>query len=178
MPLQQTLLECYTAAPPDQFACVGGGFQSSVRPQPEICSPERDALVACEVPSVFECITACRAFDVSPLEMPEAVDAPEPSIRADGTSELGPCPEPPLPCERLCWELDARFGRGVPERGMRAQSGSSADLAARAAPVISCAVERAQQCRVAPPPDGEPPLSWTRSFLECAGLPIDFDLFD
>src|SRR5690606_36471649 len=36
--LQATLLDCYESVPPDRFECVGQGFQSTVRPRPEICT--------------------------------------------------------------------------------------------------------------------------------------------
>ena len=171
---QAALLECYESTPADRFACVGQGFQSTVRPQPEICTEQRHALIGCEAPRVLACIDACSALDTSSAV---AGDAGAPSL-ADR------CPGPPFPCERLCWELDARgaaFGGANDE----------ADLAALGEPAIRCALARADECRAAQGSLGEPPapaaplsepaeepLSWTRLFLECAGLPTDLDVFE
>jgi hypothetical protein len=176
LPLQSSLLTCYQAVSPDQFECAGQGFQSTVRPRPEICRPERDALIACEVPPVKECIDVCRELDAS-----------NPFVGADAgaaSSEDGAaagCPDGPVPCERLCWELDARFGRGVAERGMRVTATSDVDLAALGEPYVRCAQEGAASCRngaAAGDSEQGPRVSWTSLFLECAGLPLDLDLFD
>lgn len=121
---------------------------------------------------MLACIEACSALDTSSAA---AGDAGAPSLGAR-------CPEPPFPCERLCWELDARGG---------ALGGASdGDLAALGEPAIRCALARADECRagqprVAEPPEpAEPPgpadepLSWTGLFLGCAGLPADLDVFE
>jgi hypothetical protein len=176
LPLQSSLLTCYQGVPPDQFECAGQGFQTTVRPRPEICRPERDQLIACEVPRVKECIDVCRELDASnpfvggDAGIPSLEDGPAPS-----------CPEGPVPCERLCWELDARFGRGVAERGMRVTATSDVDLAALGEPYVRCAQEGAQSCRsgvVAAGAAVGARVSWTSLFLDCAGLPLDLDLFD
>jgi hypothetical protein len=171
---QAVLLECYESTPADRFACVGQGFQSTVRPQPEICTEQRHALIRCEAPRVMACIEACSALDTSAAAA-DATDAGAPSLGER-------CPEPPFPCERLCWELDAR-GSGV------GGASSNADLAALGEPAIRCALARASECRAdaaltdavvtgAASPTSDEPLSWTRLFLECAGLPTDLDVFD
>lgn len=115
---------------------------------------------------MLACIEACSALDASSA----ASGAGDAGVQSPGDR----CPEPPFPCERLCWELDARGG-----------AGGNADLAALGEPAIRCALSRANECRAARPPLTEPvlaepdePLSWTRLFLECAGLPADLDVFD
>jgi hypothetical protein len=162
---QAALLACYESTPADRFACVGQGFQSTVRPQPEICTEQRHALIGCEAPRVLACIEACSALDTS-----SAVSA----FADAGARSMGErCPEPPFPCERLCWELDARGGGG-------------GDFATLGEPAIRCALARANECRAAElsdptpvePADTGEPLSWTRLFLECAGLPADLDIFE
>jgi hypothetical protein len=160
--------------PPDQFECVGQGFQATVRPRPEICTLERDALILCEVPRVKDCIDVCRELDASD---PFSSVAPPPSAGAPADAV---CPESPLPCEQLCWALDARFGRGEAERGMRVSATSDVDLAALGEPYIRCAQEGARVCRdeAALGAAREARVSWTRLFLECAGLPGELDLFD
>lgn len=181
--LQATLLDCYESVPPDRFECVGQGFQSTVRPRPEICTEQRQALIRCEVPRVMECVDACVALDAAD---PSRADAGA----ADGAS--GECPEPPFPCERLCWELDARFGRGRPTTLTPVDATDDTDLAAIGEPYMRCAQSRAAECRAsggrasggdastAPGDGGLPPAlaaSWTGLFLECAGLPVDFEMF-
>jgi hypothetical protein len=184
---QAALLECYESTPADRFACVGQGFQSTVRPQPEICTEQRHTLIGCEAPRVLDCIQACSAIDTSAASSDAGVQPLDDR-----------CPGPPFPCERLCWELDARgaaFG---------ATSGD-ADLAALGEPAIRCALARANECRTSPsatisepsgaaspepsgtvptepsgtePPPGDEPVTWTRLFLECAGLPTDIEIFE
>jgi hypothetical protein len=77
-----------------------------------------------------------------------------------------------MPCERLCWELDARFG-GAPGAGAE-----GTDLAALGEPFIRCAQEGARRCREGLPMAvaSELDVSWTGLFLECAGLPADLEL--
>lgn len=138
----------------------------------------------------MECVDACMALDAS-----------DPSLAADaGAPGAGSgCPEPPFPCERLCWELDARFGRGRPTTLTSIDVTDDTNLAAIGEPYMRCAQQKAAECRAggaggaldadAPMPAGPaddgmselPPsftLSWTGLFLECAGLPPDFDAFD
>jgi hypothetical protein len=58
---------------------------------------------------------------------------------------------------------------------------SDVDLAALGEPYVRCAQEGAASCRNgAAGGDSEqgPRVSWTSLFLECAGLPLDLDLFD
>ena len=168
--LQATLLECYQNTPADRFACVGQGFQSTVRPLPEICTEQRHALIRCEVPRVMACVDACVALDASSASAAaEAADA--------GAGRLTPwCPEPPFPCERLCWELDARRAAGV------AGPGSEGELAALGEPLIRCALARAAECRAnaAGAASAAPmaSVSWTGLFLACAGLPADLGALD
>ena len=155
-PHQVALLACYESTPADRFECVGQGFQSTVRPQPQICTEQRHALIGCEVPPVMACIEACVALDTSASGDAGVV-----------VPSAGLCPEPPFPCERLCWELDAR-------RADFAALGTSsrAELAALGEPYIRCALQRAAACRAGvlePPP--ALPMSWTGLFLECAGVP-------
>lgn len=185
--LQSSLLDCYESMPADRFECVGQGFQSTVRPRPEICTEQRQALIRCEVPRVMECVDACAALAPSAPSMGGVVDA--------GAAPSLECPQPPFPCERLCWELDARFGRGRPTTQQAVDVTDDTDLAAIGAPLIRCAQERAAECRagVSVMSDPATPVdssalestasdvlgpSWTAFFLECAGLPVDFGLFD
>lgn len=81
-----------------------------------------------------------------------------------------------MPCERLCWELDARFGSAPPGAG--AEGPADADLAALGEPFIRCAQEGARRCRegLSMAVASEPDVSWTGLFLECAGLPGDLEL--
>jgi hypothetical protein len=177
-PLQASLLSCYAAVPPDQFECVGQGFQATVRPRPEICTLERDELISCEVPRVMDCIDVCRELDASdPFASPRV---PTSDGMLVAPSEDRVCPESPLPCERLCWVLDARFGRGEAERGMRVTATSDVDLAALGEPLIRCAQEGARVCReeTALETLAGARVSWTSLFFECTGLPGDFELFD
>jgi hypothetical protein len=159
-----TLLECYRQTSPEQLVCVDQGFQDQVRPMPEICTADRDALIECEAPRVKECIDVCRELD--------AEDPVEPG--AGAAAEL--CPESPMPCERLCWEIDAR----AELLGDDAQG--DFDLAVLGRPLITCARDGARRCiddaAGAPAPDDGPTASWTSLFLECAGLPASFDLFE
>jgi hypothetical protein len=120
----------------------------------------------------MECVEACAALDASdPAATPDAGAAP--------AAQAGACPEPPFPCERLCWELDARFGRGeATTLDMTIDRSDDTDLASLGGPLIRCAQARAAECRsgvIPAPPEG---VSWTALFLECAGLPVDFDAFD
>jgi hypothetical protein len=169
---EASLLECYQSAPADRFECAGQGFQSTVRPLPEICTEQRHALIRCEVPRVMQCVDACIALDVSAsLQAP-----PDAGAGLPGAALL--CPEPPFPCERLCWELDARFGRGQPTTLRDVDSSDETDLRAIGDPLIRCAHERAAACWAGqlPPEDAAPGsggLTWTRAFLQCAGLPTE-----
>jgi hypothetical protein len=185
--LQSSLLACYESTPGDRFQCVGQGFQSTVRPTPEICTEERQALIRCEVPRVMECVDACEELDASDPSR-AGPDAGVPAISSG-------CPEPPFPCERLCWELDARFGRGRPTTQTSIDTTDDTNLAAIGAPIMRCAQRRAAECRAGVGDAGAsdagssaaavsselPPAfatSWTGLFLECAGLPPDFEAFD
>jgi hypothetical protein len=161
---QVTLLDCYQQTAPEQLVCVDQGFQGQVRPMPEICTADRDALIECEAPRVKACIDACRALDA------------EDPVSADEAEAAEICPESPIPCERLCWEIDARaelLGEGI---------GDDADLTALGRPLITCARDGARSCiqnaAGAPPMNDGSGTSWTGLFLECAGLPASFDLFD
>jgi hypothetical protein len=187
--LQSSLLDCYESTPADRFECVGQGFQSTVRPRPEICTEQRHALIRCEVPRVMECVDACLAIAADDPAV-IALDAGPPPL---AESPASPCPQPPFPCERLCWELDARFGRGRPTTLSSIDTSDDTNLSAIGAPLIRCAQARAADCRSAlaaspseGPPSASPPtqgtsadgVSWTSAFLECAGLPADVGLLD
>jgi hypothetical protein len=126
----------------------------------------------------MECVEAC-----------EELDASDPSrASADaGAAVSSECPEPPFPCERLCWELDARFGRGRPTTLASIDATDDTDLAAIGEPYMRCAQQRAAECRAGVGSSSSPAsselspglaTSWTGLFLECAGLPPDFDAFD
>jgi hypothetical protein len=171
--LQASLLECYQSVPADRFECVEQGFQSTVRPLPEICTEQRHALIRCEVPRVMECVDACSALDTS-SELADAGALP---------AVAALCPEPPFPCERLCWELDARFGRGQPTTLRDVDRSDDTDLREIGEPLIRCAQQRAAECRAGGLPAdagaaGSRSLSWTSAFLDCAGLPADLDALD
>jgi hypothetical protein len=178
--LQSSLLECYESTPADRFECVGQGFQSTVRPRPEICTEQRYGLIRCEVPRVMECVEACVAVEASEPASLEPSDASAASFDASSTPR---CPEPPFPCERLCWELDARFGRGRPTTLTSIDTSDDTDLAALGEPLVRCAEVRAAECRAG---DAAPTIettasasvSWTSLFLECAGLPASLGLLD
>lgn len=166
--------------PADRFECVEQGFQSNVRPLPEICTEQRHALIRCEVPRVMQCVDACIALDSSALADAGAL-ASDAAVR--GNLEPGSCPEPPFPCERLCWELDARFGRGQPTTLRDIDRSDDTDLQAIGEPLIRCAHERAAACRageLAADAGGAVSgrLSWTGAFLDCAGLPADLNALD
>jgi hypothetical protein len=184
--LQSSLLACYESTPPDRFECVGQGFQSTVRPRSEICTEQRHELIRCEVPRVMDCVDSCIAI---------AAAGPAVSVLDAGPSPLdettSSCPEPPFPCERLCWELDARFGRGRPTTLSSIDTSDDTNLSAIGEPLIRCAQERAAECRAArlasptesslpegPATEGTPGVSWTSAFLECAGLPAELGLLD
>jgi hypothetical protein len=180
--LQSSLLDCYESIPADRFECVGQGFQSTVRPTPEICTEQRHDLIRCEVPRVMACVDACLTLDATDPAGPGSIN--EGSSRDAGVA-AGVCPEPPFPCERLCWELDAQFGRGRPTTLTAVDTSDDTDLAAIGAPYIRCAQQRAAECRAAGGSDiaGDSAsdslaTSWTGLFLECAGLPVDPDLLD
>lgn len=182
MGLQSSLLACYESTPADRFECVGQGFQSTVRPTPDICTEQRHALIRCEVPRVMECVEACLEIDAMALASGGSGAA---VTGADAGATEASCPEPPFPCERLCWELDAQFGRGRPTTLTTVDATDDTDLAAIGAPVIRCAEERAAECRAAgglgQAADGPSAIvrsSWTGLFLECAGLPVDLEPFD
>jgi hypothetical protein len=163
--LQVTLLDCYRETPPEALVCVEEGFQGQVRPRPEICTLERDALIACEAPRVKSCIDACRELDA---------DDPVVAASVAGAEQ---CPESPMPCEQLCWQIDARAESGI----FGADDPSEMDLAALGAPLIACAREGARVCQTevaASIGDAVTRMTWTSLFLDCAGLPSSFDLFD
>jgi hypothetical protein len=174
---EASLLECYQSVPPERFECVGQGFQSTVRPSPEICTEQRHALIRCEVPRVMQCVDACAALDVSgSLAVP-----PDAGAAAAAASLL--CPQAPFPCERLCWELDARFGRGQPTTLRDVDRADETDLRVIGEPLIRCAHERAAACWMGQPAAealamGSIGLSWTSAFLDCAGLPAELDALD
>jgi hypothetical protein len=187
--LQSSLLACYESAAADRFECVGQGFQSTVRPRPEICTEQRHELIRCEVPRVMECVEVC--IEIAATEPAVAVIEAGTAPLDEGTA--APCPQPPFPCERLCWELDARFGRGRPTTLSSIDTSDDTNLSSIGAPLIRCAQARAAECRaalVASPTEGTPPdspdaegtpalgVSWTSAFLECAGLPADLGLLD
>jgi hypothetical protein len=155
--LQVTLLDCYRGTPAAQLVCVDSGFQGEIRPRPEICTPERDALIECEAPRIQACIDACRELDAAD---PVVAGPPE-----------AHCPVSPMPCERLCWTIDdLASGSAV---GQLIESGS-ADLSTLGAPLIDCARAGARECwqaaeSVAPEEAAElPRVSWTSVFFECA----------
>lgn len=187
--LQSSLLDCYESTPADRFECVGQGFQSTVRPRTEICTEQRHALIRCEVPRVMECVEACLTLDATDPSRPSSMDG---GASGDAGVPAAVCPEPPFPCERLCWELDAQFGRGRPTTQTPIDATDDTNLAAVGAPYIRCSQERAAECRAAGGRNGsdsaDPSLasnaseafasSWIGLFLECAGLPVDLDLFD
>jgi hypothetical protein len=129
------------------------------------------------VPPVKDCIDVCRELDASDPFTSATVPPNESALAAP---EQAVCPESPLPCEQLCWVLDARFGRGEAERGMRVTATSEVDLAALGEPYIRCAQEGARVCRdeatLGTLPGAR--VSWTSLFLECTGLSADFELFD
>jgi hypothetical protein len=81
-----------------------------------------------------------------------------------------------MPCERLCWELDARFGGGPASATPNAPA--ETDLAALGEPFIRCAQDEARRCRegLSMADASQPDVSWTGLFLECAGLPPDLEL--
>jgi len=135
----------------------------------------------------MDCVDACEAIDASDPSRAGA-DASAPAVSSA-------CPEPPFPCERLCWELDARFGRGRPTTLTSIDATDDTNLAAIGEPIMRCAQQRAAECRAgvgdasasdagSSSPAGLSELppsfatSWTGLFLECAGLPPDFDAFD
>jgi hypothetical protein len=133
----------------------------------------------------MDCVEACIALDASDPSLATA-DAGA-SSAAEAMSSIGAeatieCAAPPFPCERLCWELDARFGRGRPTTLTSIDTSDDTDLVAIGEPLIRCAQARAAECRAGelPPATSAVPggTSWTGLFLECAGLPVDFDLFD
>ncbi len=181
--LQSSLLDCYESTAADRFECVGQGFQSTVRPTPDICTEQRHALIRCEVPRVMQCVDACLTLDAAD---PAGGASSGGAETADAGVAAALCPEPPFPCERLCWELDAQFGRGRPTTLNAVDTTDDTDLAAIGAPYIRCAQERAAECRAVggteAPAGAEPtPLgssSWTGLFLECAGLPAELAGFD
>lgn len=160
-PHQLTLLDCYRSTPSDQFVCVDQGFQGQIRPLPEICRPERDVLIACEAPNVLSCIEACRELD-----------AADPVLATDPPGEA-PCPISPLPCERLCWTLDAALSSEMPA----VVSESPSNLTALGAPLIACAHDGARRCwqEAGEAPPASARVSWTRVLLECAE-PFDVPL--
>jgi hypothetical protein len=176
---QSALLDCYESTPADRFECVGQGFQSTVRPTADICTAPRHDLIRCEVPLVMECVEACLAIDASVSD-----GAPASGTSSMFETPVPPCPEPPFPCERLCWELDARFGRGRPTTLTSIDTTDTTDLAAIGEPLVRCAAARAEECRVAAAAAVDSaaalpePISWTSAFLECAGLPADVGLLD
>jgi len=161
---QVTLLACYEETSPEQLVCVEQGFQGQVRPMPDICTEDRDALIECEAPRVKECIDACRQLD-----------AEDPVVPGEGIA-VEICPESPVPCERLCWEINARA-----DLLAGGDDADDVDLTTLGRPLITCARDGARQCiqdAAGAPPTNAPVTSWTSLFLECAGLPAGFDLFD
>ena len=134
----------------------------------------------------MDCVEACVALDASDPSLPPASDAGALSgveaMSGVGGEAASECAEPPFPCERLCWELDARFGRGRPTTLTSIDTSDDTDLAAIGEPLIRCAQARAAECRAGelPPATSAVPggTSWTGLFLACAGLPVDFDPFD
>lgn len=121
--------------------------------------------------SVMTCIAVCRELDAA---------AP---VLASGEAGEELCPESPLPCERLCWEIDARADSGLVPIGMGGApaEASSTDLMELGGPLIACAGESARRCQAAASAGALTPsdrVSWTSALLECAGLSADFDLFD
>jgi hypothetical protein len=134
----------------------------------------------------MECVEACEELDATDPSRVGA-DAGAPGVSSE-------CPEPPFPCERLCWELDARFGRGRPTNLTSIDATDDTNLAAIGEPYMRCAQQRAAECRAGVDSRGAPDggssaagsselpasfaTSWTGLFLECAGLPPDFDAFD
>jgi hypothetical protein len=177
--LQSSLLECYQSVPADRFECVEQGFQSTVRPLPEICTEQRHALIRCEVPRVMQCVDACIALDA----MGASSVLADAGALAPSLPEAALCPEPPFPCERLCWELDARFGRGQPTTLRDVDRSDDTDLRAIGEPLIRCAEQRAAECRAGGLPadagsGSSGRLSWTSAFLDCAGLPADPSVLD
>jgi hypothetical protein len=128
----------------------------------------------------MECVDACVAVEASEPASLELSDASATSFDASSTPR---CPEPPFPCERLCWELDARFGRGRSTTLTSIDTSDDTDLATIGEPLVRCAEARAAECRAddaAPAIESTPDasLSWTSLFLECAGLPASLGLLD
>jgi hypothetical protein len=128
----------------------------------------------------MQCVDACIALDTSSEPLASPADA---GSVAPGASASFVCPEPPFPCERLCWELDARFGRGAPTTQRDVDRTDDTDLRAIGEPLIRCAQQSAAACRAGElPPESAAAasgtLSWTVAFLECAGLPTDLGVLD
>lgn len=160
---QVLLLDCYRNTPPEGLVCVEQGFQGSIRPMPDICRAERDALVGCAAPRVLGCIEACRALDGSaPVTAPEAL-ATDP-----GAAES--CPSSPLPCERLCWAVDGAANSAGDEDGQELPAlGAGAALDTLGSALVGCAQQGARSCwerALAGEPAAD--ASWTSLFFECA----------
>ena len=96
---------------------------------PEICTEDRDALIECEAPRVKACIDACRELD-----------AEDPVAPGEGIA-VEICPESPVPCERLCWEIDARAALLA-----GGDDAEDVDLATLGRPLITCARDGARRC--------------------------------
>ncbi len=132
------------------------------------------------------CIDACRQLDAAQPQSaepePEADAAESDALQSEaGASGVGaPCPVGPFPCERVCWELDALFGRGEPIIGAELNTASAADLAAIGEPYMRCAHVGAAECQAeaAAGSISSSPVSWTGLFFECGGLPAGLDLSD
>ncbi len=153
---QVLLLDCYRNTPPEGLVCVQQGFQGSIRPMPDICRPERDALVRCAAPRVMACIDECRAFDeADPVSAPEGLNAES-------------CPSSPLPCERLCWALDGAVDTRDDDLEDLAALGEGTELGVLGVALLGCARQSAQSCwERARAGELSEPVSWTSSFFEC-----------
>jgi hypothetical protein len=65
--LQQELLECYQAEPPESFTCI----DNETHPRGTTCRSKRDEMFECEAPGIGQCLSLCRlAQDTPGINLP------------------------------------------------------------------------------------------------------------
>ncbi|HMJ13019.1 MAG TPA: hypothetical protein VK524_16470 [Polyangiaceae bacterium] len=152
------LFACYERTPASEFACARSGFDEEARPAEYVCRNQRDALVGCAYPNVRECIDVCRS-----LEARYAQDAGE-DLAEDR------CPSRDLPCDSLCWVARGEIAVISRDAGERSEDADSA-FGQTASVLITCALERAEACRLLHAIDAGTavPENWSSVLLQCAG---------
>lgn len=111
---QEDLLECYSSASSDDFACLERGFQPDTVVVSGACQLERDALFECTAPGIGVCLQLCRQTQRSQLD--QVIDPNTGRLRPLGDEHT--CPLLDQPCEDICWTVFSFTSAGLAAAGV------------------------------------------------------------